>query len=486
MKADATIATYQRMRQEPMWRLLASTNGPVVIGLLQTCLYEHEKELPASLLTERIGRELESLNARGLDFPQTAQIYIAAWLSEGFLERRFLPGAAEESYELSSAAVQAIRFLSSSVSPHSSATESRLSIVIQSLISLAGDTDTDQPRRLEALLREQERIEEEIALLQKGEFRVLSQAQAMERTREIIGLMEDLIGDFRRVRDQFETLNRDLREKIINNEGSRGEVLDSLFAGIDVISESEAGRTFSAFWKHLMDSEGAAALDQALDDIMVRDFIRELDPKDRRFLLRLTRNLLDQGGVVHEVMQNFARGLRYFVQSREYLEQRRLNQVIKEAQKTALELKEYVRAGQILPYQLELTSSRFRSVSQLVLYDTALAAPPKEMEDGDSLPVSLEEISDMVAKSEIDFRSLKADIRKVLEHRSQASIGEILEVFPAVQGLGSVAGLLALGSRYGIQDGNRERVKWTGEDGQHRSAYIPRIFFMKEDADELV
>ena len=86
MKADKAIATYRRMRAQPLWRLLASTTGPTVIGLLQSHLYESERSLPASIFHERIARDLEELRAQGEDFPQTAQAYVASWLADGFLE----------------------------------------------------------------------------------------------------------------------------------------------------------------------------------------------------------------------------------------------------------------------------------------------------------------------------------------------------------------------------------------------------------------
>lgn len=69
MKADKAIATYRRLRMQPLWRLLAADNGPTVIGLLQSQLYESDRSLPASILYERIGRDLEVLKARGEDFP---------------------------------------------------------------------------------------------------------------------------------------------------------------------------------------------------------------------------------------------------------------------------------------------------------------------------------------------------------------------------------------------------------------------------------
>jgi len=61
MKADKAIVTYRRMREQPLWRLLASDNGPTVIGLLQAHLYEGERSLSASIFHERIARDLDEL-----------------------------------------------------------------------------------------------------------------------------------------------------------------------------------------------------------------------------------------------------------------------------------------------------------------------------------------------------------------------------------------------------------------------------------------
>ncbi len=486
MKADKSLATYRRMRSQPLWRLLASVHGPTVLGLLQTHLYDEERSLPASIFHERIERDLERLRNLGEDWPQTAQAYVAGWLGEAYLERRFPSGVAEEEYELSSASVEAIRFVSGLIKPHSAATESRLSLVIDALARLSDDTDGDKARRIARLRAEQERIAREIDAIEHGALHVLPAAAALERTREIITLADDLTGDFRRVRDQFEQLNRELRERIMENDGNRGQVLDSLFSGIDLITESEAGRTFSAFWRLLIDPEQSATLEQALDQLMSREFVSRLEPGERRFLLRLTRTLLEQGGIVHEVLQSFARSLKHFVESREFLEQRRLTQLLRRAQRAALSVKEHVNTADTLHYTLTLTSSKLHALSQWALHDPTLQALPGRMADADSAPIDLESVAELVAQSEIDFRSLKSHIRAVLALRSQASIADILLAFPAEQGLGSVIGLLALGSRHGIVASHSETVSWTGADARSRGARIPTIYFVKERVDELV
>jgi hypothetical protein len=485
LKASTAIATYRRLREQPLWRLLAADNGPAIIGLLQIHLLEGQRSLQASAFHERISHDLEDLRSMGYDLPQTAQAYLADWLAAGYLERRFPAGAMEEEYELSAAAAGAIRFVAGLVEHRTAATESRLAVVIQQIVRLAEETDTNPESRIASLVAERERLEREIEKIQAGRVEGLSEAQALERIRDAIALADGLAGDFRRVRDDFERLNRELRERLMDDDANRGEVLERLFAGVDVIAESEAGRTFSAFWRLLTDPEQSATLEHGLEQVLSRGFAGQLQTKERRFLLMLTRTLLTEGGTVHEALQHFASSLRSFVQSRQYLEQRRVNQLLKEAQRSALALKNEIRVTETLEYTLPLTSSRLSSLSQWSLYDPSLAAPADAMREAETPPIDLQSVAELVGQSEIDFRGLKANIRAVLRGRSQASIAEVLDYFPAAQGLGSVVGYLALGSRHGVQAGHEETVEWQGSDNQYRKAKIPAIYFLSERIHEL-
>jgi hypothetical protein len=468
-----------------LWKLLASTNAPYTLAILQSNLFEGEQRVPASILHERVANDLAALRHGGADLPRNAQEYVTEWLVNGYVERRFLPGEPEEQYELSAAAAAAIRFVQSLDTSYTAATESRLSLVIDALARLAKDTDTDKARRISRLMAERDRIDREIEAAKRGEARVHSAATAYERAKEIIALADDLIGDFRRVRDQFDHLHRDLRQKIMEDGPSRGTVLEALFAGIDLIEETPAGRSFLAFWRLLTDPRESAAMDQALDDVLAREFAQGLDSKDRRFLMSLMSSLLRQGGTVHDAFQGFAKSLKQFVASREYLEQRRLQQSIKDAQRVALSIKDQVKPSHWLDYSLELTSSRIRSASQWVLYDPAAQPLPAAMSAGRPAGIDLESIGELVARSEIDFRSLRRDILAILGQEGQASIGLVLQRFPARQGLGSVVGLLTLGVRHGVRAPDQvEHVTWVGEDGVERNARIPKFYFLLEKAHE--
>jgi hypothetical protein len=266
----------------------------------------------------------------------------------------------------------------------------------------------------------------------------------------------------------------------VDTNGNRGEVLERLFEGVDVIGESDAGRTFAAFWRLLTDAEQSATLEDSLTKVLERPFAKKLGVADRRFLLRLTRTLTDEGGSVHDVLQNFARSLKTFVQSREYQEQRRLHGLLKDALRLALDKKDDIRANLPLNFALTLTSSRIRSASQWTLYDPSGRATDADMQDARPFEISLDEVSELVRQSEIDFRTLKQHISELLDEHSQVSIRQLLERFPAEQGLGSVVGYVALGAKHGEITGETEVVGWDGNDGASRRARVPSIYFLRE------
>jgi hypothetical protein len=485
MKIDKFIPAYSTLRTQPLWRLLAADNAPIIIGLLQVHLLENERSLPASIFFERIQKDLEELRGRGENLPQTAQAYIADWLGKGYLERRFAQGAIEEEYEISSAAATAIRFVMGLREPRTVATESRLATVIHQVMKLSEDTDPNPKTRITALLAERARIDQEIKATKEGKISVIADNTALERAREIIALSDELVGDFNHVRDRFEDLNRDLRFELMNNEGNRGDVLNSLFGGVDLITESEAGRTFSAFWRLLTDPEQSALLEESVEKIMKRRFAKNLARREYTFLLNLTSSLLEQSGSVHTVLQYFARSLKNFVQSKEYLEQRRLNFLFKEAQSAAVALKENPQACNGLNYILMLTSSRVRSISQWRLEDPTLRVLTVGMQTEETLEMDMNVISRLISESEIDFNALKKNIRIVLQGVGKTSIANVLKHFPAAQGLGSIVGYIALGSRHGVSLNKHEMVSWVDRNNYSHRAKISIMYFLREKIHEL-
>jgi len=478
--------SYLAQRAERVWKLLAADHGPLIVALLQSLFGDEEKTLVVSVAVERLTRDLELLRARGHALTQTAQAYLADWLGQGWLVRRFPTGAQEEVFELSAEASAALRWVASLQRPRTTATESRLASVMQQVIRLAEETDANPQTRLASLRAERDRIDQEIAAVERGGLRALPEDRALERAREVIAQAQELAGDFRNVRDAFDRLNRDLRQSLMENDGSRGDVLEHLFAGVDLIADSEPGRTFSAFWRLLTDGEQSYALTEALDAITARGFARQLEPRERKFLQSLTAVLMGEGGEVHEVLQQFARSLKSFVQSREFQEQRRLHSLLKQTQQAALVARDHVRPNEPIAFTLSLTSSRVRSASQWSLYDPAMRVPDSSMDDAAESELTIDAVEELVRQSEIDFRALREHVKAMLLEVSQVTVAELLARYPAEQGFGSVVGYVALGARHGEVTDDTQLVHWTGRDGMDRAARVPAIYFTRERMLELI
>jgi len=90
-------------------------------------------------------------------------------------------------------------------------------------------------------------------------------------------------------------------------------VLTALFAGVDLIGESEAGGLLRVL-APAHDPEQSATLEQALDQCS-HVSLHDVSIHEAAFPAAMTRALLEQGGTVHEVLQSFARSLKHFVQS---------------------------------------------------------------------------------------------------------------------------------------------------------------------------
>ena len=474
-----SVAQLRKLRAQPLWKLLSADSAPFVMGVLQELLLVRERMLPASVMLERLQSAMRELGREGETFVQSAQAYLAQWLTAGWLTRRLPTGAQEEQYELTPDAVAAIRFMQSAATPRRAATESRLSTVMAQLMRLAEETDPDSTSRRESLLEERARIDRELDLLGRGVVQTLSTERALERAREAIALADELAADFRRVREDFEQLNRKLRADLLNNDGSRGEVLEQVFAGIDIIGQTPEGRSFDAFWRLLTDYEQSSILREALTQVTSREFASKLSIHERRFLRNLTSRLMDEGSTVREVLQTFSRGLRTFVESREYREQRRFVSVLRETQCQALEAAQHLRPNQNMGYEFWLSSAKLASASQWRLFNPEEVMEDTDMREAEASLVSLADVASLVRESEIDFAALRRNIQVALESSVVVRIDELMEHYPVTQGLGTLVGYLHLGVREGKVLTTNVRVAWTGMDGVERAALVPEVCFLR-------
>lgn len=478
MAAVAEAHRLARLRDtHPAWSMLRAENSAVMLALLAQHFDRATRRLPAPELFARLDADLLDLRAEGFDLPRTGQAYCADWVRAGYLLRRPAEGTREETLEPTEGAFAALNFARGLGGASRAVTESRLTTLSTQLQSLARDSDPASESRLATLQAERAELDRQIAAVESGDFPVLPAERAVERSQEILTLAAEVPGDFARVRAELEDLNRELRARILDDDGPHGHTLDDVFRGVDLIGNSDAGRSFSAFYATILDPERSSQIDDWIETVLHRPFAERLSGDQRTRLRNLLLDMEVASSEVHSTMTSLSRSLRHFVQSRHFEDQRRLQRLLRRTQQQGIEVAKRVQPFTPLGLELTRIGMTIESVAALRLHnpsDNLVTEPVATHESG---TVDLEALRKLVRESEIDMAELTENVADTLRRLGRATVASVLAEHPATQGLASVVGLLVLANDHGARADGVETVAWTSTSGTDRAATIPRLAF---------
>lgn len=489
----SNVLKYRDVQRENVaWQLLRAQNASYIIAILDAHLGSDVTRRSVSEMENLVDSDIEELRERMLEMPlvRSAAEYLEDWRRAGYLVRKPSAESRQETYELSGGALAAIGFAKGLAQPRRTATKSRLSIIFDQIASLSMEVSSDDARRREALLAERVRIDEKLASLDAGLYEQVEAADALEQAREIIGLAREIPLDFAYVSAEFERLSKDLYAKLISYDEGYADMLEDVFAGVDHIAQSPAGSSFRGFYALLQDYEESERLYDNIDVILDAEFAQSLTPEQRSFLRRLVRMLLEQSRDVNETMTGLARGLRRFVQSQSFQENRELKRLLDRSLSLASELTDALPAGLPIDIELDRTATRIEPVSRLRLRDPGDDAMPDAREMlllGELPAMTIADLREQVREVEIDFDELVSNVNACLEaalerNEGVVSVAGVLEEHPATQGVASIVGLMMLADEQGRRGEGVEYVSWTAPGGMPRRAVIQRYEFMQEVA----
>ncbi len=451
MAITSAVLRFRRLQQEaPEWSLLRARNAGLIIAVVQDYFPPERRVRPAAEVVAQLDQDLDVLREAGVEFDSTATGYVASWVNDGYLIRRPGETRGAETLAPSAAALNAAAMVHGIDSPQRTASASRLGSIAANLIALQRDSDPNSASRLALLQAERQAIEQRIGEVERGEFAVLDAETAMERVAETLGLAQEVPVDFARVRSTIEVLSRDLRAKILDDSAEGGATLGNVFRGVDLLADSEAGRSVNGFYDVILDAEQSTRLQEAITAILSRDFAAELSPQARTDLSTLLTRLEDEAATVRQTMILLSRSLRHFVLSRQYEEHRRLRQLIQRCQSLAVQVSAHHRPEK--PMNLELTriGMQIRSIAALKLHNPGEGRVPTEFDRHDTDEVDFAELAAQAHESDIDFEELRSNIVDSLSLLGgPATAGQVLTEFPATQGLASIVGLMVLGAEHG-------------------------------------
>ena len=238
-------------RHHPAWLLLASPRAPLVLGCLTALFDFAENGIAETDALQALSEMLANYAVQDeykIDPDNTriqASRELRQWIKRGLVIER-----GQRLYS-TDALSSAIRFIDTLDNRIMTSTASRLSVVQREIENLDVGLNPDASSRKAAIQRKIKQLEHELAEAEAGHVPVLTEAEAIERIREVYGLSTGLRADFRRVEDSWREADRELRQSIMSEHYHRGEIVDRLLDGQAALLDTPEGKVFDSFQKQL-------------------------------------------------------------------------------------------------------------------------------------------------------------------------------------------------------------------------------------------
>ncbi len=475
-----TVETLRR--QHPAWRLLVSDSVALVASFLhQQFVVPNLRVAAQADLVEALEDTLFALRElRGSQvYPKSAQEYLNDWAAndKAWLRKFYPLGSDEPHFDLTPSTEKALTWLSSLSERSFVGTESRLLTLFDLLRQIGDGSETDPAARLRELQRKRDEIDAEIARVESGDLQLLGDTAVKERFTQFTVLARELLADFREVEHNFRNLDLRVRERITLWDGSKGALLQEILGERDLIATSDQGRSFRAFWDFLMSRSRQDELTQLLEQVLQLQAVQALAPDPR--IKRVHYDWLEAGEHAQRTVALLSQQLRRFLDDQAYLENRRIMDILRSVEASALALRGTAPSGDFM--HLAETAPRIDLPMERPLHAPTL----KPTLTSGVLKAGDEDVDHAALFSQfvIDKAALSQHVRQSLQQRSQITLAELLQTRPLQHGLAELVSYLTLaaeprvGLRAAIDDTQHDTVVWTARSGQHKSASLPRVIF---------
>lgn len=455
------------------WRLLRAGNAPLVLSFLgRFFVDDNNGATSAVVLASALDDELYALNSGDAErprYPRRAADYLDDWSAQesGWLRRFYPLGSDEVHYDATPAFEKAYAWVVALQVRPFVGTESRLHTVVDLLRQIAHGTETDPEVRLAELRRRRELIDQEIAEVERGTVPVLDGVALRDRYQQFASTARQLLSDFREVEENFRGLDRGARERIAAWEGSKGDLLAELVGNRADISGSDQGRTFQAFYDFLL----SEARQDEMSALLARVHSLDQVEADGR-LLTIHHDWSEAAERTQGTVRQISEQLRRFLDDQVWLENRRVLDLVRAVETTALACREAPP-----PIGLEIDEPGIGIVLpfERPLYD---AAPTARV---DSLVQPADEelldVEALLGQSFVDQVRLANNIRSVVPKRSSALLSDIVDLYPVEHGAAEIVGYLALTDEdleVTMDEEDETIVEYTDGDAVRR-ARLPKV-----------
>lgn len=473
----------QLLKNHTSIRLLKADHAPLIISFLFSAFKEgisnqeeggiKEKEL-ADLLSDR----LYVLNDSEKRYPKSPADYLTDWANAGFL-RKF-PGKTDEFvYELTPATEQVFKWIDSLEKREFVGTESRLKYLFERIQKLVGKTQLNASERLAQLEAQKQALDEEINNIKAGKLEMLDDRQIKEEYFLIEDTAKSLLADFREVEQNFRNLDRDFRRQIITTTQSKGEVLSDLFEQQDFLTQTDQGKSFTAFWEFLLSQSKQAEFENLIERMLDIPLIQQM--RNENFRMELLRNnLIEAGDRTNKTTNSLWNQLRRYLENKSFFENRRILEQINESLKLIFEHPE-TDFNKLPALEIE-DVIRIDLISERPLYTPPEQIKFKKQPLQEGQAYGGNEL--LYEQFDIDIPRLKNNIKQLLKMQPRVSLPELLMEYPVEKGVAEVVAYLDIASknekRHSVSADEQEEIRiHNSQTGQTFKVKIPKIIFSR-------
>lgn len=473
----------QLLKSHTSIRLLKADHAPLIISFLFSAFKEgisnqEEGGVKEKELADHLSDRLYVLNDSEKRYPKSPADYLTDWANAGFL-RKF-PGKTDEFvYELTPATEQVFKWIDSLEKREFVGTESRLKYLFERIQKLVGKTQLNASERLAQLEAQKQALDQEISNIKAGKLEMLDDRQIKEEYFLIEDTAKSLLADFREVEQNFRNLDRDFRRQIITTTQSKGEVLSDLFEQQDFLTQTDQGKSFTAFWEFLLSQSKQAEFENLIERMLDIPLIRQM--RNENFRMELLRNnLIEAGDRTNKTTNSLWNQLRRYLENKSFFENRRILEQINESLKLIFEHPE-------TDFN-KLPALEIEDVIRIdLISDRPLYTPPEQikfkrqpLQEGQAYGGN--EL--LYEQFDIDIPRLKNNIKQLLKKLPRVSLPELLKEYPVEKGVAEVVAYLDIASknekRHSVSADEQDEIRIrNSQTGQTFKVKIPKIIFSR-------
>lgn len=446
MRLDQLIAYFDT---SPALKLFRSSNAPFILDFL----YQQFKgpgriTMSASDLVSALSEYRQSIHETHpgalLDKPEQ---YLTAWCSGDtrWLHRFLEAGRNEPAYQLTSHTEDVFVFLDRALQKDLGfvGTESRLRLVISTLADLVAGASHDPEVRLTHLRQERQRIQDEIERVERdGVTTRYEPAATRERFAMAVGLLKELLADFRAVEDRFKEITRQVQRRQIDGKDTRGSILEYALDAEDVLKRDDQGVSFQEFFNFILSPARQERLRATIAELgRIEELAAQAD--GLATVKRMVPSLLADAEKVLRTNQRLSATLRRLLDTRSASDRQRVARVIAEIRALAAATADRPpldTVGVTVDVGVQVTSIFSRSFwsPTAAFEEVELAERPV---DDEKRRRAFQQLADL---HRLDWRVMRQQIEHLTRREGSVTLRRIVDEFPPSAGVVELLGYLQI------------------------------------------